>query len=210
MKDVAMEALIDEKSFISTDDAITAFLWQSITRARLSRLDPSMMTSLARAVNIRPFLDIPEKCIGPIQNVSYHSHTIEKLLEQPLGALALQLRAALVPQTSKIAQETRELASFLHRTPDKTVVIYAANIDSSTDIRLTSWAKLNSYSLDSGLGLSKPEAVRVPRLEPLESLICLLPKTREGDIEVALCLRNEDLERLKTDEKVMKYAKWIG
>ena len=210
IKGVAMEALSHGKNFVSTDDAITAFLWQSISRARLSRLDASTVTWLGRAVNVRPFLGIPENCTGAIQNATHHSHTIKQLLDQPLGVLALQLRDALAPETSTIAQETREMASFLHRTPDKSVAIYGANIDPSKGLTLSSWSKLNSYSLDFGLGFGKPEAVRIPRFEPLEGPVYLLPKTRDGAIEVALSLKNEDLGILKTDKEFTKYVDWIG
>ena len=165
---------------------------------------------LARAVDVRRLFQIPEGCTGPISNACYQSLGIEELLKQSLGFLATRLRAALSPGTSKIAQETRKIVSFLHRTPDKSVAVFGANLDLSKDIQFTSWVKLNSYSLDFGLGLGKPAAVRIPKMEPVEGLVVLLPKTREGDAEVVLCMRDEDLERLRTDEAFTKYVQWIG
>ena len=74
----------------------------------------------------------------------------------------------------------------------------------------SSWAKLDCYELDFNLGLDKPEAVRRPQFEPVESLIYLMPRTLDGGIAVAICLRDEDMERLRADEEFAKYGRYIG
>ncbi len=75
---------------------------------------------------------------------------------------------------------------------------------------LSSWAKYDCYDLDFNLGLGKPDAVRRPAFVPIESLFYLMPKRPDGEIAVALCLREEDLERLKSDKEFMKYANYVG
>lgn len=35
-----------------------------------------------------------------------------------------------------------------------------------------------------------------------------MPKSSEGEMAVAICLRNEDWERAKVDEEFTKYAKY--
>ena len=83
---------------------------------------------------------------------------------------------------------------------------------SSSDILLSSWAKENFYELDFnfGLGSSKPESVRRPQFSPIEGLMCILPKRLDGELTVVICLRDEDMERLRTDEKFARYGKYIG
>ena len=78
------------------------------------------------------------------------------------------------------------------------------------DIRLSSWAKENCYDLDFGFG--KPEAVRRPRfvVGAREGLVYFLPKTLEGEIAVGVCLRDDDLERLKGDEEFAKFGTYVG
>ena len=75
---------------------------------------------------------------------------------------------------------------------------------------LSSWAKLDCYELDFNLGLGKPDSVRRPQFVPVESLIYLMPKRLDGEIAVGICLRNEDMERLRADEEFAKYGRYIG
>lgn len=137
-------------------------------------------------------------------------NTLQKLVEEPLGVVASRLRSALDPKTSTLGYHSRALATFLSRTPDKSIFSFAATVDLSTDMMLSSWAKLNCYELDFGLGLDTPEAVRRPQFDPFESLMYLMPKAPDGEIVAAICLRDEDMERLRVDEGFTKYARFIG
>jgi trichothecene 3-O-acetyltransferase len=196
--------------YISTDDALTAFIWQSITRARLPRINPAVKSTLARAVDVRRHLGIPQTYPGLMQNMTFHTYTSQKLLEEPLGGVASQLRSAVDPKSSSLKYNTRALATFLDRSPDKNAVYFVGALDLSTDIMLSSWAKVDCFELDFGLGLGNPEAVRRPRFDPVESLLYLMPKTPDGEIAVAVCLRDEDMERLKLDEQFARYGSYIG
>lgn len=196
--------------YISTDDALSAFIWQSIIRARRPRLSPTIKPTFARAVDPRRFLGIPQTYPGLVQNMTYNTATLQKLVEEPLGAVASDLRSALNPQTSNLGYNTRALATILSRNPDKNTVSVTASLDLSVDLMLSSWAQVKCYELDFGLGLRKPEAVRRPRFDAVESLIYLMPKTLDGEIAVAVCLREEDLERLRTDVEWVRYAREVG
>ncbi|KAI9856191.1 MAG: hypothetical protein M1813_009208 [Trichoglossum hirsutum] len=209
LKSLATKTITLPSGYISTDDALSAFIWKSIIRARLPRLNPTAESTIARAVNVRPYLGIPQTYPGLIQNMTYHTYTLQKLVEEPLGGVASQLRLALEPKTSNLGYHTRALATFLNRTPDKSIISFVATLDLSVDIMLSSWAQLDCYGLDFNLGLGKPEAVRRPQFDPVESLIYLMPRTLDGEIAVAICLRDEDMERLRRDEEFEKYAKYI-
>ncbi len=129
--------------------------------------------------------------------MTYHKYSLQQLIEAPLGVIASQLRSAIDPNKSNLGYKTRALATFLDHTPDKNIVSFVATLDLSTDIMLSSWAKRNCYELDFNLGLGKPEAVRRPQFDPIESLIYLMPKRLDGEIAVGICLRDEDMERLR-------------
>ena len=210
LKSLATETITLPTGYISTDDALSAFIWQSVIRARLARCDPKTESTFARAVDPRRYLDIPKAYPGLVQNMTYHTHTFETLVVAPLGNIASQLRSAVDPKTSNLGYITRALATFISRTPDKSIVSVTAAVDQSTDIMLSSWANLDCYDLDFSLGLGKPEAVRRPQFEPCESLIYLMPKTLDGEIAVGICLRDEDLEILKADSEFTKYGNFIG
>lgn len=141
-------------------------------------------------------------------NMKSQRCVIEELMKEPLGGLASKLRSALDPKTR--AYESSALATLIHRSPNKNLISFCSNLDPNTDIALSSWAKLNSYELEFNLGLGKPEAVRRPQFIPIEGLIYFMPKDLEGGITVAICLREEDMKKLRIDEEFSKYAKYIG
>jgi len=208
LKSLAAKSISPTAGYASTDDALSAFIWQSVARARLSRLDPTVKIAFGRAVDVRRYLDIPDTYPGLMQNMVYHTDTLQKLVEKPLGHVASQLRSTLDPQ--KLRYHTRALATFLDRIPDKTIISFAAMFDLSVDIMISSWAKVNCYELDFNLGLGKPEAVRRPRFDPVESLIYFMPRALDGEIAVAVCLRDEDIEYLRADEEFARYGRYIG
>ncbi|CAF9939624.1 hypothetical protein IMSHALPRED_001573 [Imshaugia aleurites] len=210
LKSLATKSITIPSRYISTDDALSAFIWQSVIRARLTRLSPTSKSTLARAVNVRQYLGISQLYTGLIQNMTYSTYTLQELAEEPLGLIASQLRSALDPKTSNLEYNTRALATVLDRATDKNIVNFTATIDLSEDLMLSSWAKLNCYELDFNLGLGKPEAVRRPRFEPVESLVYLMPRALDGEIGVAICLRDDDLERLRADKDFARYGKYVG
>jgi hypothetical protein len=57
--------------YISTDDAITAFIWQAVTRARAPRLNPSLQSIIAHAVNVRKGIGILPTYPRPYQISAY-------------------------------------------------------------------------------------------------------------------------------------------
>jgi trichothecene 3-O-acetyltransferase len=145
-----------------------------------------------------------------MQIMTYHTYPLQKLIEEPLSGVASQLRSALDPKTSILGYHTRALATFFNRTPDISIISVTATLDLSADIMSSSWARLDCYELDFHLGLGKPESVRRPRFDPVESLIYLMPRTPDGEIAVAICLRDEGMDRLRADEEFTKYASYIG
>lgn len=209
LKSIASEAVRPTK-FVSTDDALTAFIWQSIARARLPRLDPKAQSSIARAIDARKILGVSPTYPGPIQSSAYSTLTLRRLVGEPLASIAVELRSALDPETSNLEFETRAIATFLSRTPNKAVFSSTATFDLSRDVILSSWAKVNCYELDFHLGLGKPDSVRRPQFQAIEGLVFLMPRSLEGEIAVAVSLRVEDMVRLKADIEFAKYGSYVG
>ena len=210
LKALATNSSILASGYISTDDALSAFIWQSVIRARIPRLNPTAESTFARAVDVRRYLGISQMYPGLMQNMTFHTYTLQRLIDEPLGSVASYLRSALDPKTSHLCFNTRALATFLSRTPDRRNISFTGTFDLSVNLMLSSWAKLNCYEHDFNLGLGKPEAVRRPQFTPFESLIYLMPRAPDGEITVAICLRDEDIERLKADDDFAKYARYIG
>ncbi|QYT00172.1 hypothetical protein H0G86_007270 [Trichoderma simmonsii] len=210
LKSIAVKTLSSGSSYVSTDDALSAFIWQSIMRARADRLPPNRDTTFARAIDVRSYVNVPATYTGIVQNMTYATYTLQELVALPLGEIASKLRAALEPDTTILPFHTRALATYLHSQADKSHVSPASSLDFSVDVIVSSWAKTNSYDLDFNLGLGKPEAVRRPWFTPLQSFVYFMPRKGDGEISVAVCLEKEDMKRLKADKQFTTYARHDG
>lgn len=197
--------------FVSTDDALTALIWQATTRARLPRLSSSRSITFARAIDPRRYLkELPPNYPGLVQNMAYSNSTVQDLTSAPLGTIASLLRTALDPQKSDLERKTRALATLIHKSEDKSAINVTSSLDTSADIMLSSWAGVKCYDDDFGLGLGKPQMVRRPGFTPVEGLMYLLPRTSAGDVTAMLGLRREDMERLKGDEELARFGRYVG
>ncbi|KAL9620149.1 MAG: hypothetical protein Q9160_005264 [Pyrenula sp. 1 TL-2023] len=152
LKSLSLEYLSPNSasSFVSTDDALTAFIWQSITRIRLPRLQSPSATSvvpnnikLARAVDVRRYLGISPSYPGYMQNMTYHTYPPLQLVSAPLGAIAADLRSAIDPRTATLAHDTSALATILSRSNDKSGISLTASVNTEKDIMLSSWSKFD-------------------------------------------------------------------
>ncbi|KAJ5766565.1 Transferase [Penicillium nucicola] len=210
LKSLATATLPPTSNYISTDDAVSAFLWQCVARARAPRLGLSSESMLARAVDVRRHLGVHPSYPGLLQTMTYNKDKIQTVSEEPLGIVSAQLRSQLDPKINDLPFNTRALATFLSRSPDRTKASFTATVNVVSDFMISSWSRINCYELDFGFGLGKPEAVRRPRFIPFEGLGYLMPRSPAGEIPVAICLRDEDWESMRADKEFAKYAKYIG
>lgn len=195
-------------TWLSTNDAVTTFFWQRLSAARQARLSPDDRTMLVRASNGRRSLNppLPPAYMGHCVTCTFTPLTFKEISNYKLGDLAVRLRKELMEIDD---YAIRSVVTLIARTPDKSTISYAASSDLSKDILFSSWAHQETQNLDYGV-LGKPDFVRRQRFAPLESLCYLMPKSRNGDIDLAACLRAEDLAMLAKDEEWTKYTEYIG
>jgi hypothetical protein len=198
-------------AYTSTDDALTAFIWQSLVRARLHRgLSPTLTSTLARAVNPRRYLAIPATYPGYISNNAFSTLTLRELASAPLGVIATLLRHAVDPRTAALRDSTREFATLLFRAADKSSVNMGARLDLDSDLMVSSWAGMRCYSFTFGLGLRCPVAFRRPKQALVPSLVFLLPRRQDGEVVVKMGVRVDDLDALRGDEEWIRFAQYLG
>ncbi|KAK1991666.1 trichothecene 3-O-acetyltransferase [Colletotrichum falcatum] len=206
LKSTAMETV--KSGYVTTDDAVTAFVWRSVSRARAPGLSPDEEIKLGRAVDVRGYLGVPQKFLGIVHNMTYNSSSLRHLVDAPLGEAARELRSKVDPRA--LSYSTRAFATVLDRSPDKRGFSFAGKFSLDKDLMISSWAKLGLYDQDFGLGLGKPESVRRPQFTPFEGLSYLMPKSRDGSIALAISLSDKDMGRLKEDQEWVKYAEYIA
>jgi hypothetical protein len=196
--------------FVSTDDALTALVWQSLCRARVPRLAQTTPTTLGRAINPRRYLNIPPTYPGYISNMAYTTKSLNSMIESTFGEVAAELRTAVDPKRSKLSELTRELATLIHRAEDKDTVSLGNCLNLDHDLMVSSWASMRCHEFDFGMGLGLPVVFRRTKMAPVPNLIFFLPRDASGSIVVNMCIRQDDLERLQQDPGFNQYARFIG
>jgi hypothetical protein len=197
-------------AYVSTDDTLSAFIWQSLARVRLDRLGPGTLSTVARACNARRLLDIPSTYPGLVQNTIYSKLPLRELADLPLGVVASTLRDAVTSEAPSVGHTTRAIATVLSRLADKGCLKIAARMDQSSDLLLTSHMGIGAYELDFRSGLGPAEAVRLTHLIEYEGLVYLLPATLSGDVAVTICLRDDDLALLEADGSFTQFCRYSG
>lgn len=186
-------------------------------------------STLTRNVDVRKHFHLPPTYPGSITTATSHTLSLENLLQQrSLGAIAADLRAALQDpdslkrglqvQATSIARDRKEQLQEAKAKAKAAAAAAQKSISATTkhplrlDVRLSSWAKEGLYDVDFGPCLGKPEAVRRPRFREgaREGLVYFLPRARDGEIVVGVCLEEEDMQRLKVSPQVAEWARWIG
>jgi hypothetical protein len=210
LKETATNDLVGSSGFASTDDVLTGLVWKAVIKARLPRLNLSQKCSFGRGIDVRKYFDVPATYPGMLQTMNVHTLTVEEVSKASLGKLGLEFRSQLDPKLSDIRQRAQALATTLNRTADKSPIDFAVDLDTTVDFMLSSWAKADCWNFEFNLGLGKPESVRRPRLMPFPGLAYFMPKSRDGEISLAICLVDYEMERLRKDEDFGKYARFIG
>ncbi|KAK3995188.1 hypothetical protein QBC44DRAFT_378701 [Cladorrhinum sp. PSN332] len=195
--------------FVSTNDAISGYLWQSISAVRLARRQtPSSLCKFSRALDARRALGIPREYLGQLgYNATCHL-TFSQLQSMSLGEVALHLRQA----TQKVNNEhaVRSFATLVAKEKDKSKIFFGGAFDPDKDLGMSSVIHASVAGCDFGKGLGKPGLVRRPLFAPLEGCVYLWNMTEEGEVDVLMCLKEVDWEGLAGLEGWKGMVEFIG
>jgi hypothetical protein len=195
-------------AFVSTNDALCAFLWQRIASLRLRQGRLATQNSkFSRALDARRALGLPRDYLGQMGFNASCSLTFRQLQEQSLGQVALFMRRAVERVNNEYS--VRSWATFVDREPDKSKIMFGGTFDPDTDVGVSSLVHASVSGVEFG-SLGKPDWVRRPKFGPLEGCVYLWTETREGDVDVLMCLRDVEWDGLRADEEWVKYTEFIG
>ncbi|KIV93222.1 hypothetical protein PV10_04456 [Exophiala mesophila] len=208
--------------FISTNDAVTALLWQTISKVRAERYKNTtspnsnttansdsctdFRTTIARQVDSRRHFNL-SRLYGGHMATSVFS-TSPNVWRLPLGEVSAQLRLAL--SDPDVPFHLRAIATLVHRPQYRPRIAYAANLNFDRDVVISSWADVKCCETSFGSVLGVPEVAMRPRVAPFAAGAFIMPFTREGDLPVCVGLREDDMKRLSGDEELLRFAEYIG
>ena len=202
-------------SWISTNDAICALLWQRISLARFGHPDATTTeaathSTLCLAVNGRSKLDpaLSPAYIGNVNLYAIPKAPLAELLsgDEKLGGLALSVRRAV-----KAIDDTkiRNTISFIEQLSDVSLLAPGFRNFFGPDLAITSWAELGLSTLDWGEAVGgQAVCVRIPKAS-FDGLCIILPKLQDGSFEVVIGLKVEHMQRLKEDEIFSSFARIV-
>lgn len=206
--DISREGSDPLISFVSTNDALSAFCWKRVGTVRLSRRQrPDDFSKFSRALDARRAMQVPKEYMGQMGYNATCRLTFRELEKASLGTIASLLRRT----TKGVSNEysVRSWVTFIANEPDKSTIMFGGSFNPDTDIGLSSLVHAELYSAEFGI-LGKPELVRRPNFTPLESCVYFWAQTEAGDFDVLMCLNEADVQALRMDQEWKEYAEFIG
>jgi hypothetical protein len=199
----------DHGTFVSTNDALSAFIWKRIAAVRLAQgvMKHTDSSKFSRALDARRALGLPREYLGQMGfNASCHL-TFDQLQDQSLGETALHLRRTAEKVNNAYA--VRSWATFIDREPDKSKIMFGGAFNPDTDIGVSSLLHASVSDVDFGV-LGKPDLVRRPEFLPLEGCVYLWTQTVRGNVDVLMCLKGRNWEGLEGDGEWKEFTEFIG
>ncbi|KAI1267670.1 hypothetical protein F5Y18DRAFT_308077 [Xylariaceae sp. FL1019] len=193
--------------WVSTNDALVAFLWRHIMRARfpssITESEPSgSKSNVVVALDGRKDLSISPTYIG---NCLFHCFTelpINMIGSEntQLGDIAIKVRQTI--NSARNATLLKAVVGLAATHPDCQTIKYA-NDNLGPDLYVTSWVDLPLYKLEWG-PLGKTDFFRIPDRQ-FESLCCILPP-KDGVVQLITSMGEDHTKRLRSDAEFARFA----
>ncbi|KAL8939435.1 MAG: hypothetical protein Q9216_003354 [Gyalolechia sp. 2 TL-2023] len=210
LKELKAQSLRDPSPgirWVSTNDAVVAWLWRVISKVRSSRTDPEKSTKLLRAISGCRVLDpkLPKTYVGNVVVCAFLKANLKDLEEQSLSQTAQDVRKAA---NGIDDHYVRSFAALITAEPDRNKITFAMD-DAHLDLLFSSRAALPVYE---GFGsiIGAPDYVRRPTSSPWIGVSYVMPKRPYGSLELAVALREDEMLNLRNNEQFAAVADYIG
>jgi hypothetical protein len=191
----------------STNDALLAFLWTHIVKARNPPEGTTSALCLAADIRARAAPPLPPTYLG---NASMPVVT-RRLPAADLRAAASGLQdaaaaiRAAVDALGSPPDRVARVVGLLASREDPSDFKYAYNAFLGPDVVASSWTRFGVYDRGWGGGLGRPEAMRVPG-EGADGIVMVLPQLKDGGLEVLVGLEDGAMGRLLGDAGFLEVA----
>jgi len=201
--------------WISTNDALVAFIWRCILKARCppgSQHKKESMVSVAIDGRRALAPSIPMSHAGNVVFCGLTELPIDFLTAETttLSSIASLLRKSVQGNSdSKILSDAVKLASCI---PDVRGLGNAFRSWFDEDLVTTSGISIPIYDLDFGPILGNngnPEFFRMPASQ-FDGITSIQPRKKNGDVEVFISMSDEQMIRLRQDPEFSQYLVFIS
>lgn len=208
MREMLLEHL--PQSRLSKHDVLQAFIWRSMSRARLPSIkhDSGVTTSkLLIPVNIRNRINppLPDSYFGAAVDFAVAEYELTSLVNNRMATLAQVARViheAILAVNESYVRQAIGLARSSNPNVDVRDLL-ASNMNRVTgaDMYITSWERLDLYNSTLDMGIGTPEWVRKPWSRDPGSCIILPRNPRKAQYEVVVQMTVDDMARLLEDSE---------
>ncbi|PLB51635.1 transferase family protein [Aspergillus steynii IBT 23096] len=206
MADAHPEDFDASTPFVSTNDALTAFLWQRLITVRLARLNnPSAISRISRAVDFRRTMGLSPAYLGHMVRVTFLRLSFAEITTSSLSRLSSLLRKTVMDVSTPYA--LRSYVSYIANEPDKASIAYGGGFDPVTDFSCSSIAHVKVPVFGD---LGRPELLRRPTYRPLPCSAYAAPMLDGEGVEVLVCLLGWEMEDLRGDELWGECVEYVG
>lgn len=198
----------------STNTIICALIWSAMTHARTQQNSSvlSATSRLAMAVNGRRRIG-PEFAVsgslylGNVVLCSVAELPVSDLSEpampdsvRSLGKLCQVIAQSQSPELIN-SRHIAEVYEMVNHLDDYRDIFYGFDLFNERDLMITSWAEMDINGLDFGIGIGKPDFMRVPHVAA-DGMAVILPRKRIANevLEVVVMLKNTDMETLESSD----------
>jgi len=203
----------------TTNSMLCALLWSAITRVRAQR-NPILASETSRLVTAvdgrrqlgQDFSSPETPYVGNVVTYAMAQQAVAGLraLTGRDSGQALASVCDSIAGTQSSARDSlrhvSEVYSLADRVDDPTKIYPGWDLFGSRDLTITSWANLDTYSVDFGPHLGRPHFVRV-RAAQADGVGLILPRRpasaamggHEEVLDVMLMLRKDDMDALEQD-----------
>ncbi len=214
-----LEVLAGTNDFISRSDVLMAFVWHSMTKARIPSLaEKNNITSSKLNIPV----DIRKKLKKPLSNSYFGAAVDFASAELSLCHLADASDASMFETAVTIRKAIKNVDESYIRQAIALAMKSSPNIDvrdlqgsnmdraEGADMYITSWEKLKLYDATFEMGLGRPDWVRKPWSRDPGSCIVLPFDEHKDYLEVVIQLAVADMGRLLEDKAFRDFvSRWI-
>lgn len=196
LKAESQRTLPEPGAWVSTNDALTAHVWQVLAELRARPADATEWLGLIVGAQHRLGGALPSSYWGNCVSNSWTSRTAAGLREAPLGAVAWDVRRCLESNTEdKIRDEIAFLNSYRGKGVSRHVMSVRAPDVATTAISVNNWSQFPLYRIDLGAG--RPFWYEFPDL-PVPTVHIAPTPQENGGRDVYLCLPEADAALVDT------------
>ncbi|KAH8588892.1 putative enoyl-CoA hydratase/isomerase family protein [Bisporella sp. PMI_857] len=210
LKNAAILTSAASNSWISTNDAISAFIWRSImvARHRAGFLGADKEVHIAQPVDCRARLGLDKPYFGNVLYMTQSTLPFSDLADPRSGlSVAAQIIRAEIQLAT--AEQFRDIVSYAEQTKQETQTRMKIIDEISTaGIILTSHFKFGLYEIDFGPAFEgrRVKALRFPARGTIAGAVIVLPKLLDGSCEFMITEQKRTIDCFADDEIFCRFT----